>query len=133
MPVPAGERLVVSCRGYATRELQLSAEETDGAGGSYSTLITMQEQITLLSPIEVTPYMNEAQFKRAVLGFDYTSYHFLLSREKRLDLLPQRVVSHIYSIEQQQMRRRTQEPSYLPFTDILLRPLIRHIKKKAKD
>lgn len=130
MAVPAGEMLLVSHRGYVNQRIQIPPNEV----GSYSTLITMREDATMLDEVAVSFYMNEAQFKRAVLSFDYTSYHFLLPQESRHNLFPQSMDAYIYSLEQQQMQQYgSYKPAYVSFTDIFLQPIIQHIRKKSKN
>ena len=87
----------------------------------------------MLDEVEVSFYMNEAQFKRAVLSFDYTPYRFLLPASNQHNLLPQGMDHYIYSLQQQRIQQyKQQNPSYISLTDIFLQPIVEYIRTKSK-
>lgn len=67
LPVLEGDSLVFSAVGFK-RQYYIVPEHKEST--SLKVLITMQEDVTLLSEVEVFPYPTEAMFKEAILSLE---------------------------------------------------------------
>ncbi|MFH6983007.1 carboxypeptidase-like regulatory domain-containing protein [Marinoscillum luteum] len=67
LPVLEGDSLVFSAVGFK-RQFYIVPEHKEST--SLKVLITMQEDVTLLSEVEVFPYPTEAMFKEAILSLE---------------------------------------------------------------
>ncbi len=66
MPVLAGDSVVISAVGYQKQSIEIPAEQ----GDSYTVLIELATDTTILSTVEIFPYPTEKSFKDAVLALN---------------------------------------------------------------
>ena len=66
MPVLAGDSVLISAVGYQKQSIEIPAEQ----GDSYTVLIELAPDTTILSTVEIFPYPTEKSFKDAVLALN---------------------------------------------------------------
>ncbi len=66
MPVLAGDSVVISAVGYRKQSLRVPK----GQGDSYTVLVELATDTTILSTLEIFPYPTEKAFKEAVLALN---------------------------------------------------------------
>lgn len=66
MPVLAGDSVVISAVGYQKHSIEIPAEQ----GDSYTVLIELATDTTILSTVEIFPYPTEKSFKDAILALN---------------------------------------------------------------
>ena len=66
MPVLAGDSVVVSAVGYRKQSIDIPGDQ----GDSYTVLIELATDTTVLSTVEIFPYPTEKSFKEAVLALN---------------------------------------------------------------
>ena len=130
LPVAVGDTMKLSYQGYKPQWILIEEVE----GDSYSRLFYLEPDTIQLQAIDITPYMSEQEFKSAVLALGNSLY--LRPMTRNLDPSLPRVsssVNYLYLVHQQQLQRNMRyNPSYVPVTDIVLKPLIKAIRRKKK-
>ena len=127
-PMAVGDTLYVSHRGYKTTSFVVSATSED----SYSTMVYMRQDTIQLANVDVFPYPTEAHLKRAILALDPPGTPLsLLPGEVYVEAQRRYMLNQAYLLRQRQDAWfRQNDPTYVPLTPLLLKPLWRAVRKK---
>ena len=130
LAVAEKDTFLVSYQGYEPKKVVIPFVE----GDSYSLLIYLTPSITELPIIEVNAYMNERQFKAAVIAFNQSrNPQLYLPEGSQRSLQNHSALNYAYFVQQQRQQRDMRySPSYVPLTNILFGPLIDAIRSKKK-
>lgn len=132
LPVQVGDTMRVSYQGFIPQELFIPH---DGAQESYGQIILMRPDTILLSEVRVKAYLSAAEFRQTFLSMRPEAYLPQTDYLTSPSGVPRDVTLNYYysSTQQQEHLRQQQAPAYLSLTDLLFKPLLKHIRDKRKE